>query len=73
MIEEASHQSAVRLNLVHRRLDCVIELQSGLLYGVGEDAAYVASRIMADDRSSSTAEAGDVPDRSWLSHNFCAS
>ena len=47
--------------------------KSGLLYGVGEDAAYIASRMTTDRRRLSIVEVTDVPDRGWLSHNFCSS
>ena len=47
--------------------------KSGLLYGVGEDAAYIASRMPIDRRPLSIVEVTDVPDRGWLSHNFCSS
>jgi len=45
--------------------------KSGLLYGVGEDAAYISLRITTDDRLSSAADMEDVPEESWLSHDLC--
>ena len=45
--------------------------KSGLIYGVGEDAAHIASRIETDERPSSQAHIVDAPDRGWLSHDFC--
>jgi putative flavoprotein involved in K+ transport len=48
------------------------DAKSGLLYGVGQDAAYIAARIATDDRPSTILEVMDVPDRGWLSHDFCA-
>ena len=45
--------------------------KSGLLYGVGEDAAHIALRITTDDRLSSAADMEDVPEDSWLSHDLC--
>jgi len=47
--------------------------KSGLIYGVGEDAAYIAQQIATDDRPSRTAEREDAPDRGWLSHDLCCS
>ena len=46
--------------------------KSGLLYGVGEDAAYISLRITTDDRLSSAADMEDVPEESWLSHDYAA-
>jgi putative flavoprotein involved in K+ transport len=46
--------------------------KSGLLYGVGQDAVHIAAMIETDDRPSSIVEVTDVPDRGWLSHDFCA-
>jgi putative flavoprotein involved in K+ transport len=45
--------------------------KSGLLYGVGEDAAYIASRITIDDRPSLPTDLEDAPADSWLSHDCC--
>ena len=45
--------------------------KSGLIYGVGEDAAYIARKITADDRQSSDAEMVDAPREDWLSHDYC--
>ena len=45
--------------------------KSGLIYGVGEDAAYIALQIATDDRPSSSAEMEDVPDKGWLNHDLC--
>jgi hypothetical protein len=45
--------------------------KSGLLYGVGGDAAYISLRITTDDRLSSAADMEDVPEESWLSHDLC--
>jgi putative flavoprotein involved in K+ transport len=45
--------------------------KSGLIYGVGEDAAHIATRILGDDRPGLVAALRDAPDRGWLSHDFC--
>ena len=47
--------------------------KSGLIYGVGDDAAYIAKKITADERPNSAREMVDAPEDSWLSHDFCCS
>lgn len=47
--------------------------KSGLLYGVAKDAAYIAEKIIADNRSTTAAEMEDLPEESWLSHERCCS
>jgi hypothetical protein len=48
--------------------------KSGLIYGVGDDAAYIAQKIITDDREISRAAiVSDKPEKSWLSHDFCCS
>src|SRR5215471_16564319 len=47
--------------------------KSGLIYGVGEDAAYIAMKMSSDDRPASVAQIADAPDTGWLSHDFCCS
>jgi len=47
--------------------------KSGLIYGVGEDAEYIAKTISSDDRPSLVAAMADAPDDCWLSHDFCVS
>jgi putative flavoprotein involved in K+ transport len=47
--------------------------KSGLLYGVAEDAAYIAEKIISDDRSTTAAKMEDLPEDSWLSHECCCS
>ena len=46
--------------------------KSGLLYGVGDDAAFISQRIASDERSVSEADLQDSPGDGWLSHDFCA-
>jgi hypothetical protein len=46
--------------------------KSGLLYGVGDDAAFISQRIVSDERSVSEADLQDSPEDGWLSHDFCA-
>jgi hypothetical protein len=46
--------------------------KSGLLYGVGDDAAFISQRIGSDERSVSEADLQDSPEDGWLSHDFCA-
>ncbi len=46
--------------------------KSGLLYGVGEDAAFISQRIMGDERSICAADMEDRPEDDWLTHDFCA-
>jgi len=47
--------------------------KSGLIYGVGEDAAYIVDIINSDSRPLSFAEVADAPARGWLSHDLCCS
>jgi putative flavoprotein involved in K+ transport len=47
--------------------------KSGLIYGVGEDAEYIAKTISSDHRPSLVAAMADAPDDCWLSHDFCVS
>ena len=47
--------------------------KSGLIYGVGEDAKYIAKTISSDDQPSLVAAMADAPDDCWLSHDFCVS
>jgi len=48
--------------------------KSGLIYGVGDDAAYIAHKIITGDREISRAAiVSDKPEKSWLSHDFCCS
>jgi putative flavoprotein involved in K+ transport len=49
------------------------DAKSGLIYGVGEDAAYIATKMASDERPDSVARMADTPDRGWLSHDFCFS
>jgi cation diffusion facilitator CzcD-associated flavoprotein CzcO len=46
--------------------------KSGLIYGVGEDAGYIAQKIAGEERPISAADREDTPKDSWLSHDFCA-
>ena len=46
--------------------------KSGLLYGAGEDAAYIAQKLAGEERPTSAADREDTPQDSWLSHDFCA-
>jgi len=47
--------------------------KSGLIYGVGEDAGYIAQKIAGEERPISAADREDTPKDSWLSHDFCVS
>jgi putative flavoprotein involved in K+ transport len=48
--------------------------KSGLIYGVGDDAAYIAQKITTDDRAvRGTSSPPDTPEKNWLSHDFCCS
>jgi putative flavoprotein involved in K+ transport len=47
------------------------DAKSGLLYGVGNDAAYIASRIATDPRPRLSAECSDAPERVWPVHETC--
>ena len=48
--------------------------KSGLIYGVGDDASYIAHKIITGDREISRAAiVSDKPEKSWLSHDFCCS
>jgi putative flavoprotein involved in K+ transport len=47
------------------------DAKSGLLYGVGDDAAYVAQRIAADARRGAPAPHRDAPERSWPVPEMC--
>jgi putative flavoprotein involved in K+ transport len=46
--------------------------KSGLLYGVGEDAAFISQVIMGDERPIGAADMEDRPEDDWLTHDFCA-
>ena len=47
--------------------------RSGLLYGMGQDAGYLAQKIAGEERSISALDREDTPKDSWLSHDFCVS
>jgi putative flavoprotein involved in K+ transport len=47
------------------------DAKSGLLYGVGEDAACVAGRIATDARRGSPGARPDAPERSWPVPEIC--
>ena len=46
--------------------------KSGLLYGTGQDASYIAEKIASEGRPISAADLEDIPKDTWLSHDFCA-
>jgi len=45
--------------------------KSGLIYGVGGDAAYIALQISTDGRASCDTELEDTPERGWLDQDLC--
>jgi putative flavoprotein involved in K+ transport len=45
--------------------------KSGLIYGVGGDAAYIALQISTDGRASCDTEMEDTPERGWLDQDLC--
>jgi putative flavoprotein involved in K+ transport len=47
--------------------------RSGLLYGVEQDAQFVAERIIAEQRQLTPDELQDSPANDWLSHELCCS
>jgi len=47
--------------------------KSGLIYGVGEDAEYIAELITNDVRPWSFSESTDAPAKGWLTPDFCCS
>ena len=47
--------------------------KSGLLYGAGQDAGYIAQKMAGEERPMSAADREDIPRDSWLSYDFCVS
>jgi len=45
--------------------------KSGLLYGVGQDADYIVTKMTSDDRPASEYRIPDEPDKGWLSQDLC--